>query len=87
MTNGVHQQTLIGGPYQVFVRWSDPSMTVEEHKEQLAETIAFVKKKIEDGDMPADANWLKRLERAQDADRIMLMSNSLGPIPKADRIQ
>ena len=87
VTNGVHRQTLAGGPYQVFVRWSEASISDEEHKKHLAETIASVRKKIEDGDLPAGANWLERLERAQDSDRIMIMSNSLGPIPRADRIQ
>ena len=87
VTNGVHQQRLVGGPYQVFVRWSEPSTTIEEHKKQLAETIALVKQGIESGDIPAGANWMKRLERAQNSDRIAIMANRLGPIPKADRIR
>ncbi len=69
------------------VRWSEPSITVDEYKRQLAETISFVKKIFEDGDMPAGTDWLEHQERAHTSGRVMLMSNSLGPIPKAERIQ
>ena len=86
VTNGVHREQLAGGPYQVFVRWSEPSMTDAEYRQQLAETIAHVKKQIESGDLPAGNDWLKRLERAQSSGEVMMMSSSLGVIPSADRI-
>ena len=86
VTNGIHRKQLTGGPYQVFVRWSEPSMTEAEYRKELAETIANLRKQIERGDLPTGKDWLKRLERAQNSDRVMMMSNSLGPIPSEDRI-
>ena len=87
VTNGVHGDVLTGGPYQVFVRWSEPSMSEAEYRKELEETIAHVKKQIASGDLPAGKNWLERLQRAQNSDRVMMMSNGLGPIPSGDRIE
>ena len=86
VSNGIHRQPLPGGPHQVFVRWSDPSITKTQYEKQLAETIANVRKQIERGDLRTEKDWLQRLKRAQNSDRVMMMSNSLGPIPSADRI-
>lgn len=87
VTNGIHREQLTGGPYQVFVRWSEPSMTDTEYRERLSETVAQVRKQIESGGLPAGEDWLKRLERAQNSDRVMMMSSSLGPIPSQDRVE
>ena len=84
--NGVHRQTLQGGPYTVFVRWSAPTSTKEQYRKKLVETIARVRKQIESGEPPLTKALIERLERARDSDRIMMMSNGLGPIPKSDRL-
>ncbi len=86
VTNGQNRTTLPGGPYRVFVRWSDATMTPDEYRNYLEEQIARVKKRIESGDYPAGKDWLKRLERAQNTDAVMMVTSGLGPIPKADRI-
>jgi hypothetical protein len=84
--NGIHRQLLEGGPYQVFVRWSKPSMTDAEYHLHLAETIANVKKQIEAGDLPDGKKLLKRLENAQSSKDVMMFSSRLGPIAPQDRI-
>jgi hypothetical protein len=73
-------------PYEVFVRRSKSSMTEEAYRKKLAEMIADLRQRIESGDVPDGKNWLQRLEHAQSSGRIMMMTNSLGPIPLRDRI-
>lgn len=84
--NGVHRKLLDGGPYQVFVRWSKPSMTMAEYHAQLEETIANVKKQMESGDIPDGQNVLKRLEHAKSSKDLVMISSGLGPIPAEDRV-
>ena len=86
VTNGIHHEQLLGGPYQVFVRWSEPSMTATEYRKELVKTIAHVRKQIESGDLPAGKDWFKRLERSLNSDRVMMMSTGLRAIPSQDRI-
>ena len=85
--NGIHPDQLTGGPYQVFVRWSEPSMTDAEYRQYLEEAIVRVKKEIESGARQAGKDWLERLERAQSSSDPMMMSCSVRAIPSADRIE
>jgi hypothetical protein len=59
---GPHSMELAGGPYRVWVRWSAPTRSVEEHRQEMVE----LRKRIASGEFPgADATYLdKQLSRA-----------------------
>src|SRR5262249_34881952 len=44
--NGANGEVLAGGPYQIWVRWKQPSQTVEEFRESLKKLIADLKERI-----------------------------------------
>ncbi len=85
--NGVHREVLTGGPYRVFVRWSDSEVSKAEYRQQLEQNIADIKQRLANGELDdGGQKWLERMQRVLDSDRVMMMSNGLGPIPKEDRI-
>jgi hypothetical protein len=75
--NGVPRQMLEGGPYQVWVRWTAPTQTVEQYRASLAELVRSIRQRAEDGDLSLPSGSLQRLEKLNDSGRVMLMSNGL----------
>jgi hypothetical protein len=45
---GPHSMNLPGGPYQVWVGWSKPTHTIDQHRQELSE----LRKRIADGELP-----------------------------------
>jgi len=83
--NGVHQQSLAGGPYQVWIRWKEPTQSVEEYRKSIKEQIALIGERAKKGDLSLPPGTLQRLEKLRESNRIMLMSNGLRAV-KPDEI-
>ena len=75
--NGQSAETLKGGPYTVFVRWNPPTLTIEQYREQLKETIQQLKARLDGGDTTIPAEALNRLQRSVDSDRVFLINTGL----------
>lgn len=61
LNGGPHAMELPGGPYRVWVRWSAPTLTVEQHRQELIE----LRKRIASGERPGSTAYLdKQLARA-----------------------
>ena len=59
---GPHVGELPGGPYRIWVRWLDPTYTVEQHRKELVE----LRERILDGEFPnARTEYLEK-QLAQD---------------------
>ena len=74
VTNGVHRKTLEGGPYRVWVRWNDPTQSVEEHRKSLIEFVATLRQRIKDGDTALSQDGLQRWEKISESDRPKFIS-------------
>jgi hypothetical protein len=83
--NGVQQQLLEGGPYQVWVRWMKPTHSVEECRDKLRDEIAALKQQEADGDLSFRPEVLQRLEKESESDRPTFISVGFGPVYPADR--
>ncbi len=62
--NGANGETLIGGPYRVWARWSDPTYTAEQYRELFKQQLAARNERIKQGDFFPRANTFERLEEA-----------------------
>lgn len=70
--NGVNQEALAGGPYQVWVRWNMPTQSVEEYRKTVKDLIAELKERVKNGEsLPAGS--LERLEKQSRSDRVRIM--------------
>jgi hypothetical protein len=78
--NGVHSQELPGGPYQVWVRWKEPSQTLEEYQEIMKSQLADLKSRVENGDVLISADQVRRLEQSIDSGRVHQMASGLRPV-------
>jgi len=86
VTNGVHQENLKGGPYQVWVRWKPPTHSLKEHQELVKTQVETLRKQIEAGDISLPAATVERLERTADSDGICLMSNGVRELQADERV-
>jgi len=75
--NGIHRQSLDGGPYQVWVRWKEPTQSVEQYRQSIKERIAAIGENAKNGDMAIPPGTLQRLEKLRESNRIMQTSNGL----------
>jgi hypothetical protein len=75
--NGVHRQVLDGGPYQVWVRWMEPTQTVGQYRQSVKKMIAEISERAKSGDLSLPPGTLRRLERQRESDRIQQTSNGL----------
>lgn len=70
--NGVNEEVLAGGPYQVWVRWNKPTQSIEEYRKTMKDVIAGLKERVKNGEsLPAGS--LERLEKQSESDRIHIM--------------
>jgi hypothetical protein len=53
VTNGERRETLDGGPYQVFVRWQPPQLSLPQYVSSLPAQVDEIRKQAEQGDMYA----------------------------------
>jgi hypothetical protein len=72
--NGVNHEILSGGPYQVWVRWKEPSMSIEQARAAMQTELAEIKERIKSGDLSLPASVLENLEKKSKSDRIQLLS-------------
>lgn len=72
--NGASPTVLPGGPYVVWVRWNKPTQSLEEYRQDLKETIASLKKQVDDGDLAPRPGVLERLEKMLDSGRVGLIN-------------
>lgn len=79
---GVPGSQLSVGPYEVFVLWSEPSLTLAQYRERLEKSIAQLREKIAIDDSPHREQYLERLEKALQSDRVMMFDSSVGSIPE-----
>ena len=79
--NGVHRQVLEGGPYQVWVRWKEPTRTVEEYRESARASLARLRDQIKAGERELPQRSLERLERLAESDRWFLSAGIRGVRP------
>jgi hypothetical protein len=80
LNGNINTMQLPGGPYRVWVRWSAPSRSVEEHRQEMVE----LRKRITSGEAPStDATYLdKQLARPPAP---WLYSSGLGELPSGER--
>ncbi len=78
--NGIHREMLRGGPYQIWVRWNQPTHSIEAHQELVKAQITKMRRQIEAGDLRLPKGTVERLEEANASDGICLISNGLRPL-------
>jgi hypothetical protein len=81
-----HRQTLPGGPYTVWVRWKESTMTEEQYHQGIAQALADVKARIANGDTTVAPDAVERLERLIASDRPTLMTSGMRPV-RRDELQ
>jgi hypothetical protein len=59
-----------GGPYQVWVRWNEPTQLIEEFQESIKKQIETIKERIRNGDQSVRPGSLERLEKMIASGRI-----------------
>jgi len=62
--NGFTPTPLPGGPFQVWVRWSNPSESIEEYRDSLKRHIQELRERSKRGDVELSKQTLERLEKA-----------------------
>ena len=82
--NGANQDVLSGGPYRVWVRWKQPSQTVEEYRESLKRQIVTLKARINDGDTSILTGTLERLQKMAESGRIGMISGGTSGVKPDD---
>ena len=60
---------LLPGPYLVWVRWKEPSMSTEEAKTAVAAQLKHIRKKIEAGELTLSREQLERMTNMSKIDR------------------
>lgn len=61
--NGHEPMELPGGPYRVWVRWSDPTIAAEDAAQATQESLLDLEKRLAEGSLEVDAASLSRLRR------------------------
>jgi hypothetical protein len=85
--NGRNAEVLSGGPYRVWVRWTKPSLSVEEYFESLKEHIASLKERVKSGDLTLPLGTLERLEKISQSGRIGSIGNGLRGVEEGDLVE
>jgi hypothetical protein len=75
--NGANQEVLEGGPYRVWVRWSKPSQTMEEYREDMKKYLASLREQVRKGESAIAPGTLERLEKSSEAGRIVLLGGGV----------
>lgn len=73
--NGTQPQTLPGGPYKVWVRWKEPSLSLSETQKQIAGQIKLLKQRQADGETNITDDAIARLQAFADSGRPMLFGS------------
>lgn len=85
--NGRNSDVLSGGPYRVWVRWTKPTQSVEEHHESLKKQIASLKERINSGDLSLPSKALEHLEAMSQSGRIGLIGYGMRGVKESDLVQ
>lgn len=72
--NGFPPQTLEGGPYKVWVRWAEPSYSLDEQRRLLQDETAALKRRAAEGDVSVPPEAIVRLEKSIQSDRPTLIA-------------
>jgi len=82
LNGNITTMELPGGPYRVWVRWSPPSRSVEQHRQEMVE----LRKRIASGELPStDATYLdKQLARPPAP---WLYSSGLGELQRGEQVK
>ena len=75
--NGTPQVVLQGGPYQVWVRWKESSLSAEQVQSTRQTQLIELEEKMKRGGLLMTPVQLKRFQRMLDSGRINLMSNGI----------
>jgi hypothetical protein len=81
---GDNPNTLIGGPYKVWIRWKKPSQTVEQYHDAVKKRLAILKAKIADGSLDVSEGTIERLEKAIEAGRVLMLTNGVRSVSKGE---
>ena len=81
---GNNPNTLIGGPYKVWIRWKKPSQTIEQYRDELKKQLPILRAKIADGSLNVPEGTIERLEKAIKTGRVLLLSSGMRSVPKGD---
>lgn len=85
---GIEDDRLAEGPYQVYVRWSEPSMSLAQYQKLLKDDIENLKKDV-DNDLSEQRKidrLIEKIERQLNSGHVLMTKSYTGPIPKEDRI-
>lgn len=85
--NGRNADVLSGGPYRVWVRWTKPTQSVEEHHESLKKQIASLKQRINSGDLSLPSKTLEHLETMSQSGRIGLIGYGMRGVKEGDLVE
>lgn len=84
--NGWHRETLPGGPYTIWVRWKDSTMTEEAYRAGIQNSIKEIKSGIANGDPTIGPDTLKDLERLTGTEHPRMMTSGLRPV-RSDELE
>jgi len=82
--NGTPSDVLKGGPHRVWVRWLEPTMSLEQYSEEAGLRIQSLKSKIAAGNLELPKGSIERLEQLAASDRIFEISSGIRGVRKGD---
>jgi hypothetical protein len=85
--NGANGDVLSGGPYQVWVRWKEPSQTVEEYHDAWKKQLENIKERVQKGELEVPPGTIERMERQVKSDRIFQISSGIRGVRRGDLAQ
>ena len=85
--NGEYQETLPGGPYQVWVRWQKPTYRVEEYRKMIQAQIAKLKESVKNEDLTLPSGAIERLEKSAKSDRPTMISFGVSYVAPSDVVK
>ena len=84
--NGFGFASLPGGPYQVWVRWHEPSKTIDDYRDSLRRRIRNLRERSERGDMVVPKQTFERLEQAAESGRVLQVESGVRAAKDSDVI-
>jgi len=76
--NGLAGTVLGGGPYQLWVRWLDPSRTMEEYRVGIQNQLETIKAEVANGERESPPQrTLEYLQKAAQSDRVLMLSSGM----------
>ena len=75
--NGDPADVLQGGPYHVWVRWLEPSLSAEEHRDAVKQRLVDLKAQVAAGELKLPKGALERLEKRANSDRILSLTSGI----------